>query len=481
VSAAGAGRQISVTMENINETVWSPCLEFLQEHLGKEVCYTWLKPTRLLSLKDNAAVIGVPNKFVGDWLHGHYDTNIDEALAHVTGRSVSHRYEICKAAADNGNGNGRRAALSRKAPEAAVLPVKAPPMVRRPVADRRASASLNHRYTFGNFVVGESNQLAHAAAVAVSRQPGRERHNPMFIYGTVGLGKTHLAQAIGNAAVAAGENVKVLYVTSEDFTNDFIRALSEGTVAAFTDRYRSVDVLLIDDIQFLAGKESTQVQFFHTFNALHQNHRQIVLTADRAPKDIKGLEERLLSRFQWGLSVDIRPPDFETRMAILRKKLELENATLKDDVLAYIARAANANIRELEGALNRLLAAGSLESREITLEMAQDILRDSLPQRARPITVPRIVTVVADLFGVSKDLILSKRRTQAVATARHAAMYLARTLTNLSLKAIGAEFGGKDHSTVIHAINTTRDAIGHDLQLRSLVEQAQAAICGTDL
>jgi len=464
-------------MENINELVWSPCLDFLQDRLGKEVCYTWFKPTKLLSLDDTAAVIGVPNKFVGDWLHGHYDENIGQALEHVTGKSLACRFEIFVAAATPGNGNGQGGAISRKAPGAAAMPVKAMPMVRRPVADRRACASLNHRYTFTNFVVGESNQLAHAAAVAVSRQPGRERHNPMVIYGTVGLGKTHLAQAIGNAAVANGDDVKVLYVTSEDFTNDFIRALSEGTVAAFTDRYRSVDVLLIDDIQFLAGKESTQVQFFHTFNTLHQNHKQIVLTADRAPKDIKGLEERLLSRFQWGLAVDIRPPDFETRMAILRKKLELENATLRDDVLSYVARAANGNIRELEGALNRLLAAASLESREISLEVAQEILRDSLPQRTKPITVTRIVNVVADLFGVSKDLILSKRRTQAVASARHAAMYLCRTLTNLSLKAIGAEFGGKDHSTVIHAINTTRDGLSHDLQLRSLVEQAQSAIC----
>lgn len=470
-----AGRRIFVTMKNINESVWSPCLDYLQDRLGKEVCYTWFKPTKLLSLDDQAAVIGVPNKFVGDWLHGHYDENIGQALEHVTGKSLTRRFEIFAAAA-SGNGNGQGTGVSRKAPGAMAMPVKAP-MVRRPVADRRACASLNHRYTFTNFVVGESNQMAHAAAVAVSRQPGLERHNPMVIYGTVGLGKTHLAQAIGNAAVANGDDAKVLYVTSENFTNDFIRALSEGTVAAFTDRYRSVDVLLIDDIQFLAGKESTQVQFFHTFNTLHQNHKQIVLTADRAPKDIKGLEERLLSRFQWGLAVDIRPPDFETRMAILRKKLELENATLKDDVLSYVARAANGNIRELEGALNRLLMAASLESREITLESAQEILRDSLPQRTKPITVTRIVNVVSDLFGVSKELILSKRRTQAVATARHASMYLARTLTNLSLKAIGAEFGGKDHSTVIHAINTTRDALSHDLQLRSLVEQAQSAIC----
>ncbi|GAB4324906.1 MAG: chromosomal replication initiator protein DnaA [Candidatus Zixiibacteriota bacterium] len=483
------GEGIVVAMENLNESVWNPCLDYLQEKLGKEVCFTWLKPTRLIAVDGNAAVIGVPNKFVADWVRGHYSAMIDAALKVVTGRDWSHRFEIYKMDTNNsgeredsGDGNW---SVARKAAPSSAPPIPAErvraPRPPRPSADRRACASLNCRYTFENFVVGPSNQLAHAAAIAVSKQPGEERHNPLFIYGTVGLGKTHLAQAIGNAHVSRRGDARILYVTSEDFTNHFIRALSTSTTAEFTDRYRGVDVLLIDDIQFLAGKESTQEQFFHTFNALHQQRKQIVLTADRAPKEIRGLEERLLSRFQWGLSVDIRQPDYETRMAILRKKLEQENAALNDEVLAYIARAGNGNIRELEGALNRLLAVAALEGREISLEAAQELLRDSLTIRLRPITVPRIVATVSDLFGVPKDAILSKRRTQQVALARHTCMYLARTLTNLSLKAIGAEFGGKDHSTVIHAVNTVRDSIGHDAHLRSLVEQAQSTLCGNNV
>ncbi|MBD3299109.1 MAG: chromosomal replication initiator protein DnaA [candidate division Zixibacteria bacterium] len=473
-------------MENLNESIWNPCLEYLQELLGKEVCFTWFKPTRLIAVDGNAAVIGVPNNFVANWMREHYSTTIDDALKAITGRDWSHRFEIhqIKRSDDHAAGNNGSGHVVRKAPSAvAPIPVdkarSVPPP--RPTADRRASASLNCRYTFNNFVVGQSNQLAHAAAVAASKQPGEERHNPLFIYGTVGLGKTHLAQAIGNALVSQRTDAKVLYVTSEDFTNHFIRALSNGTTAEFTDRYRSVDVLLIDDIQFLAGKESTQEQFFHTFNALHQQRKQIVLTGDRAPKEIRGLEERLLSRFQWGLPVDIHQPDFETRMAILRKKLEQEHTTLSDEVLGYIARAGNGNIRELEGALNRLLAATALEGKEITLETAQELLRDSLTLRSRPITIPRIIAVVSDLYAVPKEAILSKRRTQSVALARHTCMYLARTLTNLSLKAVGAEFGGKDHSTVIHAVNTIRDSIGHDAHLRSLVEQAQAMLCGNSV
>lgn len=458
-------------MEKLNAEIWTPCLTYFEEHVNKESFYTWLKPTWLLKATDNTITIGVPNKFVADWVRDHYTDLIGDALNSVTGRSWQCQFEIHSRL---GNGNGGAKPPARTA----VAPQRPEPAHVRPEADARASASLSQRYTFENFVVGESNQLAHAAALAVAKNPAKTRFNPMCIYGTVGLGKTHLAQAIGNALLKSDPGVKVLYVTSEQFTNDFIFSLAKNTTSEFTDRYRSVDVLLIDDIQFFAGKESTQVQFFHTFNTLYQNGKQIVMTSDRAPKDIKGLEERLLSRFQWGLAADIRQPEFETRMAILRKKLEGESVFLPDDVLAYIARAANANIRELEGALIRLLAVASLGKTSITLETAQHILRDSLPTHRRPITIAAIIAKVSELFDVPGNLMISKRRTQEVVIGRQVAMYLARTLTNLSLKAIGAEFGGRDHSTVIHGVTMIRTALRKNPELRSRVEQAQASLCG---
>lgn len=460
-------------MEKLNTEIWDPCLHYFEAHVNKESFYTWLKPTWLLRVTDDTLTIGVPNKFVADWVKAHYSELIGQALNEVTGRSWQCEFEI-HSRLGSGNGGSARTRPSRVAAKSAV---SAPPPVRLE-ADARASASLSKRYTFESFVVGESNQLAHAAAKAVAEDPAKTKFNPLCIYGTVGLGKTHLAQAIGNALLKTNPGAKVLYVTSEQFTNDFIFSLAKNTTSEFTERYRSVDVLLIDDIQFFAGKESTQVQFFHTFNTLYQNGKQIVMTADRAPKDIKGLEERLLSRFQWGLAADIRRPEFETRMAILRKKLDGESVSLPDDVLGYIARAANANIRELEGALIRLLAAASLGKTSVTLETAQHILRDSLPTQRRPITISAIIAKVSELFDIPGNLLISKRRTQEVVIGRQVAMYLARTLTNLSLKAIGAEFGGRDHSTVIHGVSMVRTALRKNPELRSRVEQAQASLCG---
>jgi chromosomal replication initiator protein len=465
-------------MKQVNDDTWARCLAYCEEHVGRESFYTWLKPTRVLRVEGSIIIIGVPNRFVADWIADHYTKLISDALESVTGNHWNHKLEI-HSRLGNGNGNGTEP-VTDATPASATCAKSALAVAKpiRPAADARAAASLNRRYTFDNFVVGDSNQLAHAASQAVAKQPGKTRFNPMCIYGTVGLGKTHLAQAIGNALLDHDPAAQVLYVTSEEFTNDFIRSLAKSTTAQFTERYRSVDVLLIDDIQFFAGKESTQEQFFHTFNTLHQHGKQIVLTADRAPKEIKGLEERLLSRFHWGLAVDIRPPDFETRMAILRHKLDGENGSLPDEVLAYIARAANANIRELEGALVRLLAASSLNGTQITLENAQQILRDSLPNHRKPITIGAIIAKVSELFDIPASLIVSKRRTKEVAIARQSAMYLARVLTNLSLKAIGAEFGGRDHSTVIHSVAMTRKALGDDAELRSRVEQAQANLYG---
>lgn len=471
-------------METAKNDLWRACLNYIQNRLPSESFLTWLAPTHVIDVQDSLLVIGAPNKFVVDWIRSHYTALIDEAISVAIGKPGRHRLEV--RAGSNGSGNGHDLLETSAVIEAEVLdPVSKPSeadeasRVRRS-ADARGRAQLNPKFTFDSFVVGESNQLAHAAAQAVAEMPGSTKFNPLFIYGSVGLGKTHLAQAIGNMVLEDNPGASVIYVTSEKFTNEFIDSLSRKTMSAFTSHYRSVDVLIIDDIQFFSGKESTQEQFFHTFNTLHQSGKQIVLTADRAPRDIKGLEERLLSRFQWGLAADIRPPDFETRMAILKKKLEGEDIILPGDVLAFIARGAHSNIRELEGALVRLLAVSSLNKTEITLETAQQILRDTLSPNRKPITISAINGVVSSTFGIAENMLLSKRRTQDVAMARQVAMYLARTLTSMSLKTIGAEYGGRDHSTVIHAVNVVRDQLKVDPDLKLRVDQAISALYGSN-
>ncbi|MBI3872970.1 MAG: chromosomal replication initiator protein DnaA [candidate division Zixibacteria bacterium] len=467
-------------MDTVNGQLWKACLGFLEARLGTENLHTWLASTRIHGRENGTVIIAVPNRFVADWIRTRYAALIDEALTAVIGHSCTHRLEVY-ANGNSPNGNGFRPSAGVVTEVVSHEDSAAEDTDERghAVADARARAQLNPRFTFDSFVVGQSNQLAHGASLAVAEMPGRTKFNPMCIYGAVGLGKTHLAQAIGNTVLETDPAASVLYVTSERFTNDFIDSLSNRTTSAFASHYRSVDVLLIDDIQFFAGKESTQEQFFHTFNTLHQNGKQIVLTADRAPRDIKGLEERLLSRFQWGLAADIRLPDFETRMAILKKKLEGEDIILPGDVLAHIAQSAHTNIRELEGALVRLFAVSSLNGTPITLEVAQEVLKDTLSPARKPITIGSINGVVARFFGVTEPLLLSKRRTQDVAVARQVAMYLARTLTTMSLKMIGAEYGGRDHSTVIHAVNVVRDSLKLDSDLKLRVDQAISALYAT--
>lgn len=471
-------------METAKNDLWRACLSYIQNRLPSESFLTWLAPTQVIDVQDGLLVIGAPNKFVVDWIRSHYAALIDEAISVAIGKPGHHRLEV--RAGTNGNGNGHdldqsMAVLEAEMPRPSITSPEAEEASRvRRSADARGRAQLNPKFTFDSFVAGESNQLAHAAAQAVAEMPGSTKFNPLFIYGSVGLGKTHLAQAIGNMVLEDNPGANVIYVTSEKFTNEFIDSLSRKTMSAFTSHYRSVDVLIIDDIQFFSGKESTQEQFFHTFNTLHQSGKQIVLTADRPPRDIKGLEERLLSRFQWGLAADIRPPDFETRMAILKKKLEGEDIILPGDVLAFIARGAHSNIRELEGALVRLLAVSSLNKTEITLETAQQILRDTLSPNRKPITISAINGVVSSTFGIAENMLLSKRRTQDVAMARQVAMYLARTLTSMSLKTIGAEYGGRDHSTVIHAVNVVRDQLKVDPDLKLRVDQAISSLYGSN-
>ncbi|MGB5108006.1 MAG: chromosomal replication initiator protein DnaA, partial [Candidatus Zixiibacteriota bacterium] len=397
--------------EKVN-ALWDRCLSSLSKRVNKPSFFTWLKPIRVEFVDGNCFNILVPNNFAAHWISERYRQSISEALAEVSEQAWNFDFKIQKTpvqaeifpgeteedprtalpyingnSTSNGNGNGGH---DYPAPK------------------------LNPRYLFESYVVGDSNQFAYAACEAVSEAPGESRYNPLFIYGGVGLGKTHLVQAIGNAVCQTSAKLKVMYVSSEIFTNEFIRSLSTKTVHEFANRYRTADLLLLDDIQFFTGKESTQEQFFHTFNALHQEGKQIVLTADRPPKDILGLEERLLSRFSWGLVADIQPPSLETRVAILQKKAESDGVTVPIDVLTYIADSITSNVRELEGALVRLVAYASLRRKELTMSLAQEVLKDSIRSKSKPVTIEQIQKEVASYFKISEEQLKSKKKTQEI-------------------------------------------------------------------
>lgn len=446
------------------EKLWAEVLDYLEKRVKRQSYYTWLCPTKLLG-QNGTAYITVPNRFVADWLEEHYRILIAEAFKAITGADISFGFKVSSEKSDfqltappttNGNGSNGAAHL-QSAPAAS----EAEPYRKL----------LNPRYTFESFVRGDSNLMAHAVAVAVSEAPGKTRYNPLYFYGGVGLGKTHLLQAIGHAVLDENPSAKVLYVTLERFTSDFINSLSNNTTSEFTTYYRQADVLLLDDIQFLVGKESTQVQFFHTFNTLHQAGKQIVLSSDRPPALTKGLEERLLSRFQWGMTVDIQPPDLETRIAILRKKSETDKLAISDEVITFIAENITSNIRELEGCLIRLLAYSSLWGKDINIELAKEVLRDHLKASEKRVTIEAIHKRTSEHFKLSPELLLAKKKTQEIALARQSAMYLCRLLTDHSLKSIGSFFGGRDHSTVIHACEIVSGRMKGDNKFRQEIEQ----------
>ncbi len=441
------------------ERIWAECLDFLEKRVKRQSFYTWLRPTKLFN-QNGSFFISVPNRFVAEWLEEHYRLLIAEALKTTAGEALSFSFKVSSEKADfqlSAPPNGANGASHPKPTAAA----EAEPYRRL----------LNPRYTFESFVRGDSNLMAHAVAVAVSEAPGKTRYNPLYFYGGVGLGKTHLLQAIGHAVLDDNSSARVVYVTSERFTSDFINSLSNNTTQEFTNHYRQADVLLLDDIQFLVGKESTQVQFFHTFNALHQAGKQIVLSSDRPASLTKGLEERLLSRFQWGMTVDIQPPDLETRIAILRKKSESDKLNIDEEVITFIAQNVTSNIRELEGCLIRLLAYSSLWGKDINIELAKEVLRDHLRASEKRITIESIHKKSAEYFKITPDLLLAKKKTQEIAMARQVAMYLSRLLTDHSLKSIGSFFGGRDHSTVIHACEIVSGRMKSDGHFRQEVEQ----------
>jgi chromosomal replication initiator protein len=448
-------------MSSEPQAIWSDVLGYLSKRINRESFYTWLKPTMAISQNNGTIRVGVPNRFAADWIREHYLSHINEALAQVSSRPINCEFLI------RAGKNSNQFDIFPTEKENKGIVRKIEP---REVATYSGKFPLNRRYNFDSFVVGDSNQFAHAAGFAVAEAPGRTQYNPLFIYGGVGLGKTHLIQAIGNYCIDTDPNTKVIYVTSEKFTNDFINSISEHTISNFTNIYRNCDILLIDDIQFFTGKESTQEQFFHTFNTLYQNGKQIVLTADRPPNEIKGLEERLLSRFSWGLVVDIQPPNLETRIAILKKKCEFDEICLPIEVISFIAESVKSNIRELEGCVIRLCAYASLKNKEITVDLAQYVLKDVIKTDRKPLTIEQIQKKVAEIFKISEEMLRAKKKTQDVVQARQIAMYLARTLTSASLKTIGAKFGGRDHSTVIHACNLVTDRMKKDVHFKLQID-----------
>jgi chromosomal replication initiator protein len=438
--------------------VWDQILARIETKVNRHSFYTWFKPTSFVAEDALKVTVRVPNAIFKEWLVKHYSAVITEALTEVRKGGLSVSF-VAEAPIDSGM-------IPLTPSETAALEEQGDPIAI--AADSVGPPGLNPRYTFDSFIVGSSNQFAHAACRAVAEAPSRS-YNPLFIYGGVGLGKTHLMHAVGQYVLMHDRGVKLTYISSERFMNEMINALRYDRVIDFRERYRTVDVLLVDDIQFLAGKEGTQTEFFHTFNALYDSQKQIVLSSDCPPHEIPSLEERLRSRFEWGLIADIQAPDFETKVAILKKKAETEAVPLADDVAVYIAGKIKSNIRELEGSLIRLVAYASLTGQEISLSLAQEVLRNILDHEDKAVTIEMIQKHVADYYNLKLTELKSRNNSKSVAMPRQIAMYLCKSLTHASLPEIGRSFGGKHHSTVIHSIRKVDEMRKRDASFNSMI------------
>jgi chromosomal replication initiator protein len=453
--------------------VWRAALGELQVSLSPANYETWLRDTQLVDVDEQRFRIAVPNGFAKDWLESRYRSLISQTLARIVGYSVQVEFVIGSnpapvAAADD---DGPSVSADRGSADARHVRVEP-----SRVGGDGGATSLNPRYTFNNFIVGSANRLAHAASLSVAERPGHA-YNPLFLYGGVGLGKTHLMHAIGNQVITRFPRKRVVYATSEKFTNEFITSIQQGKIDEFRTRYRRIDLLLIDDIQFIADKERTQEEFFHTFNAIHEDGKQIVLSSDRPPKGILTLEERLRSRFEWGLIADLTAPDLETRIAILRAKAEEGAVPIGSDVIEFIARKVVSNIRELEGALNRIVAYASMGAMPISIELAQAVLSNVLYNpKKRQVTPERIAQVVSDYYSVPMDVLQGKKRDKAIVMPRQVAMFLMREETDVSLLRIGAELGGRDHSTVLHACDKINREVAVNDDLRREIAAVREAI-----
>mgnify|MGYP000386237191 FL=1 len=442
---------------------WQAVLGQLQMEMAKATFDTWAKDTNFISFEEGIFIVGVQNAYARDWLESRLTSTVVRILTGIMNRSIEIQFIVQQENTQN---------IETESEDLPVLPVEEKPVIFNP-----NSNSLNPRYSFENFVVGSSNRLAHAASVSVAENPSKS-YNPLFLYGGVGLGKTHLLHAIGNACNQGG--LSVLYVSSEEFTNDLITAIRSHKTQAFREKYRRLDVLLIDDIQFIAGKESTQEEFFHTFNTLHGQNKQIVLSSDRSPKAISTLENRLRSRFEWGLIADIQAPDIETRLAILQSKAERQGRKVPNAILEAIAQRMQSNIRELEGALNRIMAYADLRGIPLTAELIDSALADMMPKR-RNLEPDQIVNMVAKTFNISIDQIMDRNRSRQVALPRQIAMYLLREEAHISLPQIGQVLGGRDHTTIMHGCKKIAGLIEHDDRLRSQVVDIRDRLYGQAL
>jgi chromosomal replication initiator protein len=439
------------------ESLWNEVAGRLKGALNETTYRTWFAEAEGAELSDDAFVLGVPNDFTREWIEGHFLGLIGAAVRDVTGQE-------------------RRVALSvtERTPADAPIPLEAP---KRHGAAGSMDSGMNPKYTFDLFVIGSSNRFAHAAALAVAEAPA-QAYNPLFVYGGTGLGKTHLMQAIAQYVAEHSSDLSVRYVTSETFMNDFINSLRDKRIEGFKQRYRTYDLLLVDDVQFFEHKERIQEEFFHTFNSLYEAGSQIVMSSDRPPRDIATLEARLRSRFEWGLITDVQPPDLETRIAILRKKVKTDGIHVPEpQVLSFIASRISTNIRELEGALTRVVAFSSLTGRALSVELAEDVLKDVFPQgEAAEVSIHRIQELVSERFQLTMDELCSDKRSQNIVYPRQVAMYLSRELTDSSLPKIGREFGGRDHTTVIHATSKIARLIREDRSVYNLVQELTARV-----
>lgn len=455
---------------------WEKSIEIIRTRVNSQSLKTWFEPIVPVKLENDLLELRVPSQFFSEWIEEHYFSLMKEVLSQVTGHETDIRYIINTDSEETSPGDDGQMQLpifpEKESPKQETLPQFRSSAVSEPPIN----PALNRRYTFENYIKGESNQFACAAALAVANNPGGTSFNPLVIYGGVGLGKTHLVHAIGNQLLSAEPGRRVLYTSSEKFTVDFVEAIQSDTVSDFSNYYRSVDLLIVDDIQFFTGKEKTQDIFFHTFNTLHQLGKQIVLSSDKPPKELKGLNERLVSRFQWGLTADIQPPDLETRIAILLKKSSDDGVDLSHDVVEFIATNVTSNIRELEGCLISLLARASLENKKIDIDLARAVVRSIVGEVKTHITIDEIQRTVCEHLSIPQDLIRAKTRKQEIVNARQIAMYLSKELTNSSLKTIGLHFGGRDHSTVIHAYQTIEDMMKEDEKIRTLVQQLKSRL-----
>ncbi|VAX19496.1 Chromosomal replication initiator protein DnaA [hydrothermal vent metagenome] len=439
--------------------VWNQCKDVLKEKLNQHNFSSWIDPVDCISFRGNSMTLSVPSNFFIEWINEHYRKSIEEIAGDLFGSEVTLKFIV----SDNGNGKTKAPAISVNAKRKSL------------VAQAKVRANLNEKYTFDNFVVGKSNEFCNASCRAVANKIG-QTYNPLFVYGGVGLGKTHLMQAIGNAVLEKKPELNVLYLSSEKFVNSMINSLQRGAMVSFRKKYRNLDVLMVDDIQFIGGKERTQEEFFHTFNTLYEMKKQIVISSDRFPKDIKNLEERLRSRFEWGLISDIQSPELEIKIAILKKLSKQNGFDLDEEVATFLAKKIKSNIRELEGCLARVMAYASLIGGGINIDMARETLKGIYDDTAKTVDIRQIQKAVCELYGIKVSEMKSKNRSKNIALPRHVAAYLCREFTNTSLPEIGKSFGGRDHTTIMHSVAKIKKEIEINTKLYNRINEIKRAL-----